>query len=381
MTKTPEKTRILLAEDDSITRLRVESYLRKWGFEPVSVADGQAAWDALNSDNAPRLAILDWQMPKMTGIDVCKLVRAADWPHYTYLLMLTAREQISDRVEGFSAGADDYVAKPFKLPELQARLRPALRVLELHDQLRNLNAHLEDKVLQRTQQIQELLEQKDRFIHQLGHDLRTPLTPLVSLLPKVLESQTDPQVRKMLKISTDSARHIKGLVEKTLHLAKLNSTQFLPHITDVNLWGIAESALDVLRCAEPPSPHRLINRIDKDHQIAADPILLRELLDNLISNAAKFTPPDGAISVAASQDNQWVNISISDTGIGMTEEQISLAFDEFYKADESRHDLKSSGLGLSICRRIVAMIQGQIAIESAGMDHGTTIRVKLPSTV
>jgi len=130
--------KILVAEDDPVSRRLLEVTLSKWGYEVVTCADGQAAWDALKAPDAPQLVILDWMMPRLDGLQVCKNVRnPAERPAepYVYIILLTAKSQKTDMVTGLEAGADDYLTKPFDAQELRMRLRAGRRILDLLDEL------------------------------------------------------------------------------------------------------------------------------------------------------------------------------------------------------------------------------------------------------
>lgn len=131
--------KILIAEDDFISRKLLEKSLKNWGYEVVVVEDGKSAFDILQSDDSPQFAILDWMMPGMTGVEICKKIREKTEERYTYIILLTALEQIENMVEGFESGADDYVAKPFHAQELKARIKVGLRILDLQ---RNLSDHV-----------------------------------------------------------------------------------------------------------------------------------------------------------------------------------------------------------------------------------------------
>ncbi|RMF88784.1 MAG: diguanylate cyclase [Nitrospinota bacterium] len=126
---------ILIAEDDPVSRRLLEITLRKWGYEVVVTCDGEEAWQRLQQEDAPRLAILDWMMPKMDGLEVCRKVRAQKAEPYTYLILLTAKGQKEDIVAGLESGADDYVTKPFHAHELRVRLRAGERILDLQAKL------------------------------------------------------------------------------------------------------------------------------------------------------------------------------------------------------------------------------------------------------
>jgi diguanylate cyclase (GGDEF)-like protein len=127
--------KILVAEDESVTRGGIISLLIKWGYEALETDNGLAAWQALQEPDAPRLAIIDWMMPGMNGAQLCRTVRQLRPEPYTYILLLTARNEQEDVVRGLDAGADDYVTKPFDAHELQVRLRAGTRILELQDEL------------------------------------------------------------------------------------------------------------------------------------------------------------------------------------------------------------------------------------------------------
>jgi diguanylate cyclase (GGDEF)-like protein len=130
-----EKLKILIADDDSLSRRLLEKALQKAGYEVVAVENGRQAVATLIAKGAPRLALLDWVMPEMNGPDVCKLVRKQRDRSYQYLLLLSSKESKADIVCGLESGADDYVTKPFDLDELKARVRTGLRILELEDSL------------------------------------------------------------------------------------------------------------------------------------------------------------------------------------------------------------------------------------------------------
>jgi two-component system, cell cycle response regulator len=126
--------RILVADDDPVSRRVLEGLLKKWGYDVLIANDGLEALRLLQSRDAPRLAVLDWMMPGMEGVQVCQRVRDSTRP-YMYLLLLTARSQRDDLVRGLESGADDYLTKPFDAEELRARLHVGKRILELQDNL------------------------------------------------------------------------------------------------------------------------------------------------------------------------------------------------------------------------------------------------------
>jgi len=131
----PRTMRILIAEDDPVSRRLLEVHLGKWGYQVVVASDGDQAWGILQQADAPRLAVLDWMMPGLSGPDVCRQVRSRGQEPYTYILLLTARTQKQDLIAGMEAGADDYLTKPFDAQELNVRLRAGRRILDLQAEL------------------------------------------------------------------------------------------------------------------------------------------------------------------------------------------------------------------------------------------------------
>jgi two-component system cell cycle response regulator len=127
--------KVLVADDDPISRRLVEASLSRAGYEPVAVGDGAEALRRLAEPDSPRLVVLDWVMPGMDGLQVCRAIRAGNQEQYIYVLLLTSKDQQWEIVEGLDAGADDYVTKPFDLHELRARLRSGARILQLQDEL------------------------------------------------------------------------------------------------------------------------------------------------------------------------------------------------------------------------------------------------------
>lgn len=245
---------------------------------------------------------------------------------------------------------------------------------EADKMLRIVNKELERKIKARTAEIERLLKQKDEFINQLGHDLKTPLTPLTILLPIVKKRVDDPKLKEILDVTIKNTDYMKNLVIKTLQLARLDTpgTTFeIDEATDLS--GELNKVIKSNKLILEKKDIKLENKIDEKIIVRADKLRLSELFDNLITNAVKFTPDAGTITFDAKEDKDFVTVSVKDTGIGMTQEQIDHIFDEFYKADESRHrhDFDSSGLGLSICKRIVEKHGGKIWAKSFGEGKGS----------
>ena len=127
--------RVLAAEDNPVFQSMLKMMLTKWGYQAVVARSGTEAWSILASENAPRLAVLDWMMPGMDGVEICRAIRSANREPYIYILLLTARTDSQDLIEGMDAGADDYLTKPFNAHELRVRLHAGRRILDLQEEL------------------------------------------------------------------------------------------------------------------------------------------------------------------------------------------------------------------------------------------------------
>jgi CheY-like chemotaxis protein len=148
--------KMLIAEDDQVSRTVLERALQGWGHEVVAVSDGNDAWNLLQQDDAPKLAILDWMMPGLDGVEVCRRVRGLERSEPTYIILLTAKHQKDDVVAGLNNGANDYVTKPFERRELQARVQVGERMTALQHELAERIRELEAAMAQ-VKQLQGLL--------------------------------------------------------------------------------------------------------------------------------------------------------------------------------------------------------------------------------
>lgn len=130
-----ERQQVLLAEDDAVVRLLLRHWLTSWGYDVLQAADGAEAWKILEQENPPKLIVLDWMMPGLDGIELCRRVRQRSTAYYQYILMVTGRSDLGHVVHALESGADDCIAKPFEESELKARLTVAKRILALQDEL------------------------------------------------------------------------------------------------------------------------------------------------------------------------------------------------------------------------------------------------------
>jgi diguanylate cyclase (GGDEF)-like protein len=191
--------KILIAEDDFTSRSILTAVLKKWGFDPVVTEDGGAAWDVLQRPDAPRLILLDWNMPGMDGLEICRRLRESEVPNPPYVILLTARGEKGDIVKGLEAGANDYVAKPYDNEELQARIRVGQRMLEMQSRL---------------------LEARDKLAYQATHDPLTGVLNRRAILDRLgREISRAKRENGSLSVGMFDIDHFKNINDTHGHLA------------------------------------------------------------------------------------------------------------------------------------------------------------------
>ncbi|KYK20731.1 hypothetical protein AYK24_09740 [Thermoplasmatales archaeon SG8-52-4] len=255
--------------------------------------------------------------------------------------------------------------------DISERKKAEDKIKEANKKLEEFNKILENKVKERTTEVEKLLQQKDEFIFHLSHDLRTPLTPLVAFLPLLEKKEKDPKTKENIKLLNNKVNTLKNLIEKTLKFEAIYTSS---EILDIQVLNLKKEIDDSIKDQQRIYNQINIifkNNVNSNFTIKADMLYLKEVLNNLISNAIKNSPESGKITIDAKKIDNFAEISIKDNGVGIEKDQIEHIFDEFYKTDISRHDLDSSGLGLSICKQIVLKHGGRIWAESKGFGKGS----------
>lgn len=251
-----------------------------------------------------------------------------------------------------------------------------------HEGLKEMNKSLEKRVRERTEEVTRLLAQKDEFVNQLGHDLKTPLNPLINLIPIVRDNRDkldDKKTKEMFEVIIRNVNYMKNLVTKTLELARLNAPSTKFNTDDINLLDEIYDLMGKNKQLTDKYNIKIVNNVKGNIFVNADKLRIQELLENLIGNSIKYSNDGGTVTIDAMEEEGFCIVSVKDDGIGMSKKQISHAFEEFYKADSSRHDFDSSGLGMPICKRIVEKHGGKIWVESEGKGKGTSVFFSLKS--
>lgn len=253
--------------------------------------------------------------------------------------------------------------------------------------IERFNLELERKVKERTsellkakEKIENLLDVKTKFVNQVAHDLRTPLTPIMALLPLIKKNvRTKDQIEK-INVVLGNANYLSAIVRDTLNVARIDSGTVVFKREAENISEIVASVIDNNATVLDQSGIKTLNRVKKRlPKVDVDRTRILEVFENLVMNATKFMQGRKVkrLSFDASASKKFVTVAVKDTGIGIPKEHLKKIFDEFFKLDASRHE-HSSGLGLSICRRIVEKHGGKIWAESPGHGKGSTFFFTLP---
>jgi DNA-binding response OmpR family regulator len=210
---------VLIADDDSITRLLLGSVLSRLGHNVDVAENGSKAWEYWRRRHQT-LIISDWVMPDLDGLEFCRRIRASERSDLTYIILLTARAGKNNYLEAMQAGVDDFISKPFDKEELAARVRVADRILSLHATLRRANTDLEGGIRERTIELEKALRVKSEFLSRASHELRTPMNHILGFAQLLaLDSLTSEQSESVQHILTGGHR-LLALIDRILAVSK-----------------------------------------------------------------------------------------------------------------------------------------------------------------
>ncbi len=389
--------RVLIAEDDPVSRLILTATLRKWGQDPVVTHNGMEALSYFEKDAPPEFAILDWMMPELDGPEVCRRIRAKLPTTPIYIILLTAKTQREDLVVGLAAGADDYVTKPFDQQELYARFQVGLRVVDLQrrlaTQVRELCIAMSRlRVMQQAQKLEALGQMSSG----IAHEINTPIQYIGENIRFLRESWA--QIHPVLEREHDSdveylVKEVPKALEESLHGVQKVSTLVRAMRDFSRPSGENKVAADINRVVETAitvatSHWRYVAEMET--QLGADiptalcfPSEIHQVLFNLIVNAGdaiadagKSGGNLGKIRITTSADNGFVEIRVSDTGCGIREEYRSRIFESFFTTKDVG---RGTGQGLAIAYSIIVQRHnGDISFETEP-GRGTTFLVRIPT--
>ncbi len=371
-------TATILIVDDHPENLQLLAYcLKDTGYTILLAEDGEQCLDLAHSEK-PDVILLDIIMPGMDGFEVCSHLKNNAQTWHIAIIFLSALSNIENKIKGFRLGAADYINKPFQLEEVLARVNTQVHLRILRKQLEHQNQLLQEQAKQLQQSAQQARTEsraKSHFMAISSHDLRQPLHAL-SLLLETLNSKVE---HRPLLVLTQRIRQsinaLSHLFNTLLDVSQLDAQKIKPHIEILDLNTLAYQLQEefatqaqekglTLTFAYCPKP------------VCSDPSLLKRILQNLLSNAIRYTQ-QGSVSVSYTEQDEYLNIIIQDTGIGIAEAQQQRIFEEFYRIDNSTMATSGLGLGLNIVKRLAALLQHPLHIQSR-LNNGSSFILSVP---
>ncbi|MDX2240356.1 MAG: ATP-binding protein [Leptolyngbyaceae cyanobacterium bins.302] len=350
----------------------------------------------------PDLILSDVMMPYLSGAQFVQQLRTHPELDTTPVVMLTAKADDELRVQLLRRGAQDYLMKPFSVEELKARVGNLVAIKRVRDLLQqelasqnhNLEALVEEVSLRRRelqlalnalQRQAEDLEQanrlKDEFLAIVSHELRTPLNSILGWAEALQTRKFDETITaRALEAIQRNARLQTQLIENLLDISRLLRGKLLLNKYPVDLRSVIEAAMQIVQPEATAKNIQLNTDVDDAvNSVQGDRDRLRQVIENLLLNAIKFTPSGGQVEVHLEQQNGAAKLRVSDTGQGIRAEVLPYVFDYFRQADSSNTRKHGGlGLGLAIVQQLVELHGGDIQVESQGEGQGATFTVTLP---
>jgi signal transduction histidine kinase len=366
---------VLVVDDDPRNRKLLEEYLLGAGYEVRLAADGRSALQ-MAAERPPDLVLLDVMMPDLSGLEVCRTLKADARTRLCQVVLVTALDGAPHRVEGLDTGADDYIAKPVRREEFMAKVRSMLRA-------RRLLAELEEAretVAARNAKLEELEELKETLTQTLVHDLKNPLAAVLGNL-ELMERKADEKVMHLVTRSKTAAWRMHQMILNLLDIGQLEEGKLQLRLETLDAGSIARKAgLEMESTASQRGVRLDIVGEDAGASLRGDSAVLRRVIDNLITNAVEHSPQGGVVRVVVSPCDEGIEISVSDQGPGVPPQFRERIFEKFQRL-ESRKSVPGAnrGLGLTFCRLAVEAHGGTIWVDDAP-GGGALFRALLPAT-
>ena len=360
--------KILIADDDTTTREMLHKYFDKQGYTIFSATNGEEALQIINSQQIG-IAILDWIMPGLNGLETCRKIREQQTPNYVYVILLTVRENREDLLTGFDAGIDEYLLKPIDLKELHARIKVGMRIIDLEQSLKA-----------KQERLYQLVSIRNKFLGIAAHDLRNPVISIrgfSELLLKGKEPLSDEQ-KEFISIIHFTSNNMLDLLNDLLDLSQMESGKFDLKKKQASIKTLVEERIRLYRLQSDNKRISIHTDISDIPDFAFDYGRIGQAVDNLISNAIKFSPPGTNIYVSLEAADNIAVFSVQDEGPGIPAEEQGLLFSEFQRLSIRPTGSESStGLGLAITRKIISAHNGSISFESH-VGVGSNFSFKIP---
>jgi signal transduction histidine kinase len=384
----PTSASILLVDDLPANLLALEAVLEPLGHRIVKAHSGEEALKCLLQDDFA-LILMDVMMPHLDGFQTVALIKQRLATANVPIVFVSAiAKEVQDSIKGFQYGAVDYITKPLDPDMLRAKVSvlialhlQAERIIRQRALLLERQFELRQQQSERDAAVNEN-QMKDRFLTMISHELRAPLNQIVGWTDLLLQGGLDEHgTRDALETIERNSQIQCRLVDDLIDVSRML----------LGKMAIARKRLDLARlirqaveAARPAAEHRHISLVADIEPLAGiythgDSIRLSQVIENLLSNGIKFTPPAGTVEVRLRQQGGFAHIEVRDTGIGIDERDLPFVFERFWQADmSSTRAYHGLGLGLTIVRQLVELHGGTVTATSEGAGRGATIAVRLP---
>jgi len=360
--QTTQKPLILIVDDTPQNVQVLGKILYDYGYSINASYSGAHALQSV-SKQLPDLILLDIQMPEMNGYEVCRILKQNPITKAVPVIFLTAYSDVEKVVSGFEIGAVDFIIKPFNVKVLIARV----------------STHLELKFSR--EKLEEMNKTKDKFFSIIAHDLKNPFTGILSsselLLMQLAEynhAQIENKVTKILNAAKTGYELLSNLLEWSQ--SQTDRIQFAPTLLSIN--KIAELCIKLVQPMADQKEIQIVKDFENEILINADENLLNTVFRNLLTNAIKFTQTGGTVTFELQKQEKNIEISITDTGVGIPVENLKKIFDVGSKiSTKGTSNESGTGLGLILCKEFVEMHNGKILVESE-IQKGTKITITFP---
>ena len=362
---------ILIADDRVSVRARIGEILTKAGYSVREAESWEDVLDAVN-EQPPALVILDAFLPGTCIGDVAQQL-GQGVATYVPVLVTASAYHLEDKAQALAMGADGFLAKPVRWPELLGQVRSLLRTKQLYDELAQARDDLE-----------RIMHHRQRLTDMIVHDLRSPLGGIIGTMEYVLEDQDstlEESARELLDMSLASGRNLLGMVNDLLDISKMSEVGLPLKLAPVAVGEVAQAALGQVARLATEKQIELGSEVPPDLPlVTADREKLQRVLVNLLGNAIKFTPAGGNVdlSVVVDGDGATISLAVRDTGVGIPESEHERIFELFTQVEREGPDQpKGTGLGLAFCKMVVESHGGSIGVDSE-QGKGSVFTVRLP---
>jgi len=386
---------ILCIDDESIVLDALKEQLQKEfsGEFLIEVAEnGEEALEIFNELAGEGyeipVVIADFIMPGMKGDALLEKIHNIKPSAKKILLTGQASiEGISNAIN--KANLYRFISKPWEKDDLALTIREALKsydqegtIIRQNEELTELNANLEKKVEQRTEELRELNATKDKFFSIIAHDLKNPFNTLMGfteLLLDNLEEYNTAKIREFIQILSDTSKQSYALLENLLEWSRSQTGRIQLNPENVDLYVLVDENISLLQSHVTKKKIKLVHELTSPLKVYADSNMARTVIRNLISNAIKYTKENGTIIVAAQPVEDYIEVAISDTGVGIKPENLAKLFriDVNYST-RGTADEGGTGLGLILCKEFISKNNGKIWVESE-FGKGSTFKFTLPA--